>query len=595
MEGFVNTNVNSPFDVGLKHSKSYANYGVDKTYLNQNSNPPNNETKTQTNTSQKNERTYQNLSVNNVLGSILPEELPDNFDKAVTDTVDTVITPNQTGEQRAKTAIIIGTSALLVGGCVLALTHGKLSKKIVGQLGKFIENANEKINNIKQQPSTSKLEEYYLIFLQGTNKVASRIRGAFFNITPLKDVLFGKLVKEKLGLKKTCNAITNTFRGLSFKTVKSAYQKANQNFDSMTSLFLQTNARLASGEFVQSGGKQVDKELVKKLNKSVIKMNNAYYSSFDSVQLDKRNKSLIEKFTGLDKKVYDAVYGKIKTFVGDVDEWTTFVPERLVAKDKALIMNDLANKKRVITNNPADNHNAINDCISELDKLLNPKEKSSRNLIKNIKLLMEKYSDISGPEESSQREKLIKMINYHLHKAMETSQNEVYTPQERKQIVSLTRKIGKILNADKKGLLEELLTEYKELLPKEEYLKLKKATDNVSKSLNKAIHKEGFEYVDKSRDLAVGSALTDVATGMGLPLATTTIAMSAADTKQKKRSVVLKYGLPLLAGVATSTICTVMLISGGYALMFGSAVSLLSNEIFERIDNYLIKRNELKK
>ena len=42
------------------------------------------------------------------------------------------------------------------------------------------------------------------------------------------------------------------------------------------------------------------------------------------------------------------------------------------------------------------------------------------------------------------------------------------------------------------------------------------------------------------RDLSVGSALTDVAIGMGLPLLTTGIAVSAADTKEKKRSVILE-------------------------------------------------------
>ena len=91
--------------------------------------------------------------------------------------------------------------------------------------------------------------------------------------------------------------------------------------------------------------------------------------------------------------------------------------------------------------------------------------------------------------------------------------------------------------------------------------------------------------------MAVGSALTDVAIGMALPVGTTAVAMASADTKQKKRSVALKYGLPLMAGIATSTVSTMRLIAGGKALMLGATVSIIGNELFERLDNYLIKRD----
>ena len=45
-------------------------------------------------------------------------------------------------------------------------------------------------------------------------------------------------------------------------------------------------------------------------------------------------------------------------------------------------------------------------------------------------------------------------------------------------------------------------------------------------------------YFDKSRDFAAGAALTDVAIGMGVPIVSTAIAMSAAESKEKKRLIV---------------------------------------------------------
>jgi hypothetical protein len=150
---------------------------------------------------------------------------------------------------------------------------------------------------------------------------------------------------------------------------------------------------------------------------------------------------------------------------------------------------------------------------------------------------------------------------------------------------------GKIVNTDKKGQIEEILSIYHEILPPEEYKKVKKVAQKAINSLNKAVHDEGFEYVDKVRDLAVGSALTDVAFGMGLPVTATSFAVCQADTKEKKRSVVLKYGIPLLVGVATSTLSTIKLVSGGKALMLGAFTSTLTNEICERVDKKLNKSN----
>lgn len=575
MEGFVNTNFNT-FNNGLRHSNNFVNYGVDKIDKQDQS---------------KNDAPQSSTKLLTVPNDFYLGNLTNNIvdiDKVV---VDTVTTPNQDRHQRLKTAGVIGGSGLVIGGLTLVLTKGKISKKVIKSLGKIIDNADAKIVELTQKPTKSHIEAINLKMLQKTNDIASRIRGAFFNITPLKDVLFARIVKQYLGLKKPCNAITNGFRKLSFSTVKSAYSKAGAQVDYLTNLFSETNVRLASGEFVKTHKRPPDK-IIKTMNDSVNTIRNEFISGFSRSQLEERNRLLINKFSGLDKRVYNSIYGKIKEFVTDIDEWTTFVPERIVANDKVKIINELSSKKKVITNNPRDNYNKMADILNKLENIINPNDKDSRNTVKNLKALADKYVNLSGANEQNYRNDVIKRINSHLHRAIKFSLNETYTPSETKKITALLRQFGAVVNTDKKGAIEELLTMYKEYVPDYEYQILKAEADKTIKLINKAVNKEGTEYVDKARDLACGSALTDVAIGMSLPLVTTSLAMSAAKTKEKKRSVVLKYGLPLLAGVSASTIATVKLISGGKSLMLGSAVSILSNELFERLDNYLISRDK---
>lgn len=598
MEGFVNTGISTPYLNDLRNRNRYNNYDA-KSYINR----------------EQNEQQNQNLqepTINRFSSAVEPSNeahlqsgLQSNWtpeaiqsyynsislsdlDKTV---VDTVVAPNQNRKQRLYAAGAIGGSVIVLGGATLALTRGRIPKTITNSMNKIIENVNKKIETIKQKPSTSKLEGTYLSVLQGVNGLAQKIRGAFFNISPLKDVLFEKFVRQKCRLGKPCDAITNGFRKLSFGTVKSSYKTASRNIDEMMNVFSTTNARLASGEI--EGAKPLEKGVLKNITEKTAAVKSMFETSFNEQALNQRNKSMISTFDGLGERVYDRIYGNVKGFVKDVNEWTTFVPEAVIAKDKALIMENLAQKRKVITNNPAHTYDSLSEIITKLENSINPNHKESRELVKTLRTLAKQYLNASGEQEAVIREKVSARINQALKSGRKTSQNEIYTKDDTNKIMSLLRRFGKAVNTEQKGCIEEILTIYKDILPEAEYLKVKKAAQKAIDSLNSSVHKEGFEYVDKLRDLATGSALTDVAIGMGVPIAATSIAVSAADTKEKKQSVVLKYGIPLLVGVATTTISTVRLISGGKSLLLGTLTSTLTNEICERIDKKL-KNNRQK-
>ena len=569
MDGFVNNNNVSVFEYGLKYSSRYSNYGVDKITPKQES----------TNTQNQPKQLLGNsvsLNPNNILGS----SISDNFEVVV----DTVTTPNQNTHQRLKTAAIIGGSVGVLGAAALLLTKGKLTKGMTSALGKIAESAGERIAKLKEKPTISKAEGYYLSFLQKANKIAFMARGALFNISPLKDVLFEKIVRNKMGLKKPCDAITTGFRKLSFGTVKSSYKTAAQDMNTMTGLF---------EEAAKKGG--FSPEVKDELLKGVETVKTSFESSFSQPAIEKRSDNLVKQFDGLGGKVYDSVYGRMKNFVTDIDAMTTFISERLVAGDKKKIMKNLADKKNVITHNPNDNYQAMSDVLTRLEKTINPQNIESRGLVRTLRGLSKDYIGLAGENEAAARKKVVETINSKLDIAQKLTQIENNSPEQAKQTEILLNEFREILNSDKKGEIEILLSKFKQLLPREEYLKLKASADKAVKSLNKAVYQEGFDYTDKIRDLSVGSALTDVAIGMGLPVATTGIAISTAKTKEKKRSVALKYGIPLIAGLTTTTICAFKLISGGKSLILGGAVSIIGNELCERLDKYLLSKDEKNK
>ena len=576
MDGFVNNSTISPFEYGLKHSSKYSNYGVDKISQNRENNNIQNQSNPSNQPSQLLGQSQQlNSGMNNLIGS----SITDNMEVVV----DTVTKPNQNTHQRLKTAAIISGSVGILGATTLLLTRGRMSKGLTSALGKIVDGAGKRIAEIKEKPTISRAEGYYLSFLQKANKIAFMARGTLFNISPLKDVLFEKIVRNKLGLKKPCDAITSGFRRLSFGTVKSSYKKASGDIGSMTKMFEAVNT-----------GSGFKPEVAESLNQSVERINTAFNTSFGEAALNQRSDALVKRFHGLGGRVYDAVYGRMRDFVKDVDAWTTFVSERIVAGDKKNIMKSLADKKKVITNNPSDNYQVMSEVLTKLDKTINPQHLESRSVIRNLRGLSKDYIALSGETEAVSRKKIVEMMNSKLDVAEKLASIDSYTPEQTEAIKTLLEEFRTVLNSDKKGEIEILLSKYKQLLPKEEYLKLKASADKAVKSLNKAVYREGFDYTDKVRDLSVGSALTDVAIGMALPVATTGVAISAAKTKEKKRSVALKYGIPLLAGLATTTICTVKLISGGRSLMLGGLVSIIGNELCERLDKHLLSRDAVR-
>ena len=136
--------------------------------------------------------------------------------------------------------------------------------------------------------------------------------------------------------------------------------------------------------------------------------------------------------------------------------------------------------------------------------------------------------------------------------------------------------------------LDIILSKYEKLLPKKEFIKLKAMMNSAKGSLNRSIHTETVKFFEKSRDLKLGSAPTDVLSILGTVGAVGWFLGKSKD-KEERISASLKYGIPAIGAIATSLLCTAKLISGSKAMAFGLVSGWLMNRAGEAVDN--IRKN----
>ena len=136
--------------------------------------------------------------------------------------------------------------------------------------------------------------------------------------------------------------------------------------------------------------------------------------------------------------------------------------------------------------------------------------------------------------------------------------------------------------------IEQVMSEYKKVLSENEYKKLESTVSVLKKSLEKSIENETVNYIDKARDLKLGSAPTDVLSILG-SVGAVGWYLGKSDNKDEKISASLKYGIPAVGAIATSLICTARLIAGTKSMAIGLVSGWLMSKIGAQVD-YLRKR-----
>ena len=114
---------------------------------------------------------------------------------------------------------------------------------------------------------------------------------------------------------------------------------------------------------------------------------------------------------------------------------------------------------------------------------------------------------------------------------------------------------------------------------------MKQSSKNAVHTLDNAIKKETNDYFDKLRDWTLGAAPTDVLGVLG-GFASMGGALALTSDKEKRKSIMLKAGIPALGGAGVMMYMTAMLTSG----IKGLAAGLLSSFVLNKIGAFVDKK-----
>ncbi len=474
----------------------------------------------------------------------------------------------------------ITLSALAVGFGTLAIFSGRLNKGATKYLNKWRVVLEQKI------AKGGKYQNFYRYALAKTESFLGKTE-SINNFTTFKDVICQRLMWGKDGqrtfTRRIHEGITKVFNKISRSTVNSSYATTQEKFSRLTEHFASINEEILRAKPADT----TVVNTVNSLNSKIASVNRNLENGFGINARAERLKEVHKATDGLFDYFWNASLSDIKNFRSK-DMWQSYIAETYMQPAKNKLAADTSALRRAISHNILDSYKASSGFVDELQKLVNPSDLATNEVLNSIRSGLTKYKKLSGAQEATERTGLCKEISQNLKKLVgsfkSVAAEQKYGDNALKSVAEYASKIEKAISNNSKGELEEILTTYKALLPRDKYLKLKAEVAKAVKSLDKSIDIETVQYVDKARDLKLGAAPTDV-----LSILTTVGAVgyyvSKSDNKDERISASLKYGIPAIGAIATSLFCTAKLISGGKAMFFGLVSGWAINKIGVFVDD----------
>ena len=502
-------------------------------------------------------------------------------------------TPEQKDEfeakEKTKTGHLgknIAITALITGFGVLALMKG-LPKGAYEKFNGIFKGLEEKIAVLTKKSEKSGIETVYLKTLKFAKTLTSSAK-SLYSIGSVKDVIVKKVLEYLPFGQKFDNWVTGLFEKISIKTLNCSYKNTFEKIDHMSDQFVQTNGKFSESrlkEPVKIGHteKTVSQwlEIIESKHKT-IKTN--YDSTFLATPRGFRLNGVRGDIKNLDKEVFETIRHIIK-FISDKKTYTTFLSEELVADKKSSRMAVVEALKRAITHDVMDKFKEAKNIFAKIDDIINPADIDSRKIMRQIRQSLKEYKGLKGSEESVQRKKLVEGISEQLKELKAHVENPSNDYKDKSsQLLAYINEFESTLRDEKKGGIQEILTIYNQLLPRNEYLKLRKSAYEAVNSLNTSVDMETDLLFDKLRDLKIGAAPADTISVLA-SLGVVGWGLGKAKNSDERASVALKYGIPVVGSVATTLYCTARLVSGGKSILLGLLSGIAINKIGEMLDD----------
>lgn len=483
-------------------------------------------------------------------------------------------------ENNHKLGKTIAISALVVGFGTLAVLSGGLNKGTAKLLNKW------KLKLEQKMAKGSRFKNFYR-FTAGKIDTFLAKTESINNFTTLKDVAFQRLMWGKDGsrsfTRKIHEGVTKFFDRISRKTVNSSYSNTYDKFAGLTEYFASVNEKVLS----RRGNDPKYANIIENINRRIATVNTNLDKGFGINARNERLKEIQKASDGLFEFFWDASLSDVRNFKSK-NMWQSFIAEDYLIPAKLQLGNRAGLLRQTITHDINDNYKATIKALDNIQKFVNPSDMSTNDILNSLRNNLNKYKKLSGKEEIVQRNELNKEIITNLRKLgdnfTEMSSKYNYNSDAAKAISKYVSEVENIISKSSKGELQEILTLYKGILPRSEYLKLKAKVNSAIKSLDKSIDIETIQYFDKARDLKLGSAPTDVLSILGA-VGAVGYYLNKAESKDDKYSVSLRYGIPAIGAIATSLYCTARLVSGGKAMLFGLLSGWVMNKAGVVIDD----------
>ncbi len=479
-----------------------------------------------------------------------------------------------------KLGITLTVSALLIGFGTLALLRGGFNKSSVKFLDKWKQKLEQKI------AKGDNFKNLYRFVASQIDLFLGKME-SINNFTTLKDVFFQRLMWGKNGqrglTKSIHQKVTKYFERIGRKTVNLSYAKTQRKFATLTDYMSDLNAKIIENN-------PSNKELAAKIEKINLKIQNV------NENLDKgfginarlgRLKKIRKASDGLFQFFWDSSLKDLNNFRSK-NMYQSFIAEDYMLPAKMKLMDETNVLRNIITHDISDSYESTLKVINNIQKFVSPLDENTNKVMNALRENLEAYKKLSGVKEASDRKLLNEKIIANLVKLNDSFKLNPdkyhYNSEDLISIKDHIFQVKNILKDTSKGQLQELLSEYKSILPNDKYLSLKSKVEAAVKSLDKSIDTETVQYFDKARDLKLGSAPTDVLSIL-FTMGTVGYYLNKADNKDDRYSVSLKYGIPAVGAIATSLYSTARLVSGGKALIFGLVSGWVMNKIGTMVDD----------
>lgn len=499
-----------------------------------------------------------------------------------------IITPEEA--RKTHNTKVIGLSVagatIVTGLGVFALMRGGGNKKLHQGLNALKSYFEKKIETIKID--NKKIETMDKIYMRAINVIDNLMEKseAVNNFTTFKDLLFKKIMHVTDFTGKIHDGITKQFIKIGRRAVESSYSDTENKIISALGESRKTTHRILlekPEEIIEINGKKDTKTNWVKLLRSLDEeFQDRYYKDFDLNALKKRYYTVNQIAQSLGTKL-----SKLKNFFS-TDVYKKFIADGKIAKEKEAIIRATKQQRKGISYAQNEMIKASEFSLRKVASFISFRDDENRQLLKSI--MQELKNCQKYPKDrTAANQKILEAIEQ-LSENLKSNKVERFIDNDKLNVALAELNIIKNnMTGYKQGVVEDILTIYKHLLPENEYKKIKETYLKSVKSLDKSIKLETEDFTNKLRDLTMGSAPTDMLTMVG-SLGVLGYHLGKSDDNDQRTSIALKYGFPALAGIAVSLYCNAKLFAGSKSLIVGSISTWVLNKIGTSSDNYIKKR-----